>query len=72
MFTTIFSGLVLSLGLLGTGLDFDANPVQCCTNQIGCCTTCQACCPACCAPGMPCCGEDARCCLATQAPAAQK
>jgi hypothetical protein len=76
LFANVFSGLILSLGLLlpGSGAIADKTARQdCCTKDLICCGNDhdRACCVAtaklgCCAKAMNCCGKDKACCAAVQ------
>src|SRR5712692_739801 len=74
LFASLFSGFVLSLGLLFTGADAPKDkPVaqDCCAQKLACCTKDGACCAAatklgCCTKAMSCCGKDQACCAAVQ------
>src|SRR5205085_4288578 len=75
MFTQIFGGLILSLGLLSTGLSLgNQQPADCCASLMACCSQGKACCLAtgkmecrdnpagCCSAAQNCCAAGAACC----------
>lgn len=72
MFTKLFVGSFLTLGLLLTGaVDGDDKAKDCCSAKLACCKEKSACCVAdtrlgCCEKGMKCCAENKGCCAAVQ------
>jgi hypothetical protein len=73
MFTKLFPGLFLSLGLVFAGAPAadKAAPQDCCQQKLACCAKDKACCVAttrlgCCAKGMDCCAKNKACCAAVQ------
>lgn len=72
MFTKLFAGSFLSLGLLlaGSGGAEEAAK-DCCSLKLACCKAKSACCVAdarlgCCEKGMKCCEDEKACCAAVQ------
>src|SRR5262249_36775318 len=70
MFTKIFGGLVLSLGMLATGLGSGPGLGDCCQLQMACCSQGMTCCPTCCVGcdgNSACCTAKPDCCAAGEA-----
>src|ERR1022692_1196903 len=72
MFTKLFAGSFLVLGLLLTGAAVaDEKSKDCCSAKLACCKEKSACCEAsarlgCCEKGLKCCAENKGCCAAVQ------
>jgi hypothetical protein len=72
MFTRLFAGSFLVVGLLLTGAaGADEKTKDCCSAKLACCKEKSACCAAdvrlgCCEKGMKCCAEKKACCSAVQ------
>jgi len=70
MFTKLFAGSFLALGLLIAGVDADKSQ-DCCSAKLACCNEMSACCVAdakldCCDKGLKCCTDNNGCCDAVQ------
>ena len=72
MFTKLFAGSLLVLGLLFTGAFAAGEKFKdCCSSNLACCKEMSACCVAdaklgCCEKGLKCCTENNGCCAAIQ------
>ena len=72
MFTKLFVGSFLALGLLFTSINAaDDAAKDCCAKKLACCQPTSACCVAdvklgCCEKGLKCCADDKGCCAAVQ------
>lgn len=74
MFTKMFAGSLLALGLLVARVAVsDDKPKDCCAANLACCKDKNACCEpktrlGCCEKGLKCCAENKGCCAVVQKP----